>query len=160
MLYVDAAVLQVGLYVYNRRHNVSPHEAEGSSGLAGMIISALTAPIYVSSLVAAVLRRKGGFVTTPKGDAVTSADRSRHVSQAPAMERRSSVCRSALSFLLGQGSSRDAACGHSPRSWRVCCRSAIWGVHPWRAARRRQEHGQVHPRPSATLEIAQQGAER
>jgi cellulose synthase/poly-beta-1,6-N-acetylglucosamine synthase-like glycosyltransferase len=73
MLYVDAAVLQAGLYFFNRRHNVSPHEKEGSAGLAGMLISALSAPIYVSSLFAALRRRTSGFVTTPKGDA-TSAD--------------------------------------------------------------------------------------
>jgi len=35
MLYVDAAALQVGLYFYNRRHNVSPHEKKGSAGVAG-----------------------------------------------------------------------------------------------------------------------------
>lgn len=72
MLYVDAAVLQVGLYFFNRRHNVSPHEDEGSTGLAGMLISALSAPIYVSSLVAVALRREGGFVTTPKGDSASA----------------------------------------------------------------------------------------
>jgi hypothetical protein len=72
MLYVDAAALQVGLYFFNRRHNVSPHEKEGSAGVAGMLISALSAPVYVSSLVAVLLRRKGGFVTTPKGDASTT----------------------------------------------------------------------------------------
>ena len=71
MLYVDAAALQVGLYFFNRRHNVSPHEDEGSAGLSGMLISALSAPIYAASLMAAVLRRKGGFVITPKGDAQT-----------------------------------------------------------------------------------------
>jgi hypothetical protein len=69
MLYVDAAALSVGLYFYNRRHNVSPHEKEGSSGAAGMLISALSAPIYVSAIVAVLRRREGGFVTTPKGDA-------------------------------------------------------------------------------------------
>jgi cellulose synthase/poly-beta-1,6-N-acetylglucosamine synthase-like glycosyltransferase len=69
MLYVDAAALQVGLYFFNRRHNVSPHEDEGSAGLSGMVISALSAPIYAASLAAAVLGRKGGFVITPKGDA-------------------------------------------------------------------------------------------
>jgi hypothetical protein len=74
MLYVDAALFQVGLYVFNRRHNVSPHEEAGSSGLAGMVISTLCAPIYVASYVGAVLRRRAGFVVTPKGDS-TSPDR-------------------------------------------------------------------------------------
>jgi len=71
MLYVDAAALQVGLYFFNRRHNVSPHEKKGSAGLEGMLISALSAPIYAASLAAVALRRKRGFVTTPKGDAST-----------------------------------------------------------------------------------------
>jgi cellulose synthase/poly-beta-1,6-N-acetylglucosamine synthase-like glycosyltransferase len=72
MLYVDAAALQVGLYIYNRRHNVSPHEKQGSAGVAGMLISALSAPIYAASLAAVLMRRSSGFVTTPKGDARTA----------------------------------------------------------------------------------------
>jgi cellulose synthase/poly-beta-1,6-N-acetylglucosamine synthase-like glycosyltransferase len=74
MLYVDAALFQVGLYLFNRRHNVSPHEKSGSSGLAGMLASTLCTPIYVSSFVSALLRRTTGFVVTPKGDS-TSPDR-------------------------------------------------------------------------------------
>ncbi|WP_405799078.1 glycosyltransferase family 2 protein [Streptomyces sp. NBC_01506] len=68
MLYGNASALQIGLYIWNRRHNVSPHEPEGSGGLAGMAMSALSAPIYARSLLDAVLRRKSGFVVTPKGD--------------------------------------------------------------------------------------------
>ncbi|MFD3606638.1 glycosyltransferase family 2 protein [Streptomyces atroolivaceus] len=68
MLYGNASALQIGLYVWNRRHNVSPHEPEGSGGLAGMVMSALSAPIYARSLMDAVLRRKSSFVVTPKGD--------------------------------------------------------------------------------------------
>ncbi|MEA2418239.1 MAG: hypothetical protein QOE60_445, partial [Thermoleophilaceae bacterium] len=71
MLYVDAAALQIGLYFFNRRHNVSPHEKKGSAGVEGMLISALSAPIYAASLAAVALRRSRGFVTTPKGDAST-----------------------------------------------------------------------------------------
>jgi hypothetical protein len=71
MLYSDAAALQIGLYVWNRRHNVSPHEPEGSSGAAGMVMSALSAPIYARSLLDAVLRRKSRFVVTPKGDSAS-----------------------------------------------------------------------------------------
>ena len=71
MLYVDAAALQVGLYFYNRRHNVSPHEKKGSAGVAGMLISALSAPIYAASLAAVAMRKTSGFATTPKGDAGT-----------------------------------------------------------------------------------------
>jgi hypothetical protein len=67
MLYSDAAAFQVGLYLWNRRHNVSPHEPDGSGGLAGMAMSALSAPIYLKSLGSAVLRTRGRFVVTPKG---------------------------------------------------------------------------------------------
>ncbi|QKV95832.1 glycosyltransferase [Streptomyces sp. NA02950] len=74
MLYSDAATLQIGLYIWNRRHNVSPHEPEGSGGLAGMLLSALSAPIYAKSLCDAVLRRTSRFVVTPKGDS-SSPDR-------------------------------------------------------------------------------------
>ncbi|GAB1692399.1 glycosyltransferase family 2 protein [Krasilnikovia sp. M28-CT-15] len=74
MLYVDAALFQIGLYVFNRRHNVSPHETAGSSGAAGMLISTLSTPIYVASYFGALLGRKAGFVVTPKGDS-TSPDR-------------------------------------------------------------------------------------
>ncbi|WP_385620387.1 glycosyltransferase [Streptomyces sp. P8-A8] len=68
MLYGNASALQIGLYIWNRRHNVSPHEPEGSGGLAGMMMSALCAPVYARSLLDAVLRRKSSFVVTPKGD--------------------------------------------------------------------------------------------
>ncbi|MCC3779692.1 glycosyltransferase, partial [Streptomyces sp. UNOB3_S3] len=71
MLYCDAAALQIGLYVWNRRHNVSPHEPAGSSGAAGMVMSALSAPLYARSLAQAVLRRSSRFVVTPKGDSAS-----------------------------------------------------------------------------------------
>ncbi|MER5970086.1 glycosyltransferase family 2 protein, partial [Streptomyces sp. NPDC002055] len=71
MLYSDAAALQIGLYIWNRRHNVSPHEPDGSGGVAGMVMSALSAPIYARSLMDAALRRKSTFVVTPKGDSAT-----------------------------------------------------------------------------------------
>nr|WP_232544365.1 glycosyltransferase family 2 protein [Streptomyces buecherae] len=74
MLYSDAAALQIGLYIWNRKHNVSPHEPSGSSGTAGMALSAISAPIYAKSLCDAVLRRKSRFVVTPKGDS-SSPDR-------------------------------------------------------------------------------------
>ncbi|MFF7179164.1 glycosyltransferase family 2 protein [Streptomyces sp. NPDC008121] len=67
MIYSDAVALQIGLYLWNRRHNVSPHEPEGSGGLAGIAMSALSAPIYLMSLCSAVLRTQGRFVVTPKG---------------------------------------------------------------------------------------------
>jgi cellulose synthase/poly-beta-1,6-N-acetylglucosamine synthase-like glycosyltransferase len=72
--YVDVAVMQFLLYRFMRRHNVSPHEPEGSSGFSGMLVSALTAPIYARSLVKVVLRRKLTFNVTAKGTSA-SADR-------------------------------------------------------------------------------------
>ncbi|GAA3075995.1 hypothetical protein GCM10020000_71690 [Streptomyces olivoverticillatus] len=71
MLYCDAAALQIGLYLWNRRHNVSPHEPAGSSGAAGMVMSALAAPLYARSLGEALLRRRPRFVVTPKGAAAS-----------------------------------------------------------------------------------------
>ncbi|MFD6028224.1 glycosyltransferase family 2 protein [Streptomyces griseoluteus] len=71
MLYGNASALQIGLYLWNRRHNVSPHEPEGSGGIAGMVMSALSAPVYARSLLDAVLRRRSGFVVTPKGDSAS-----------------------------------------------------------------------------------------
>jgi cellulose synthase/poly-beta-1,6-N-acetylglucosamine synthase-like glycosyltransferase len=71
MLYGNASALQIGLYIWNRRHNVSPHEPEGSGGVAGMVMSALSAPIYARSLLDAVLRRKSRFVVTPKGESAS-----------------------------------------------------------------------------------------
>jgi cellulose synthase/poly-beta-1,6-N-acetylglucosamine synthase-like glycosyltransferase len=72
MLYADTAALQVGLYCWNRRHNVSPHESAGSSGVAGMFVSMLATPVYVSSLLAAVTGRRRTFVVTSKGAAAST----------------------------------------------------------------------------------------
>ncbi|GAA2799646.1 cellulose synthase catalytic subunit [Kitasatospora sp. CM 4170] len=71
MLYSDAAALQVLLYTWNRKHNVSPHEPAGSSGVAGMVMSALCGPIYAASFLQAALRRRSRFVVTPKGDSAS-----------------------------------------------------------------------------------------
>ncbi|GGW36132.1 glycosyl transferase [Streptomyces lucensis JCM 4490] len=71
MLYGNASALQIGLYVWNRRHNVSPHEPEGSGGVAGMVMSALSAPLYAKALIDSLLRRKSRFVVTPKGDSAS-----------------------------------------------------------------------------------------
>lgn len=69
MFYLDAAALQAGLYVWNRRHNVSPHESPGSFGSHGMFISMLSTPVFVSALGGALMRRGGSFVVTAKGQA-------------------------------------------------------------------------------------------
>ncbi|MFG3055075.1 glycosyltransferase family 2 protein [Kitasatospora sp. NPDC048239] len=71
MLYSDAAALQVLLYTWNRKHNVSPHEPAGSSGVAGMVMSALCGPIYAASFLQAVLRLRSRFVVTPKGESAS-----------------------------------------------------------------------------------------
>jgi len=72
--YVDVAAMQFLLYRFMRRHNVSPHEPAGSSGLSGMLVSALTAPIYARSLIKVLFRRKLSFNVTAKGSS-TSPDR-------------------------------------------------------------------------------------
>ena len=67
MLYVNSAVLHIGVYFWNRKHNVSPHEQEGSSGVAGMAMSAMSAPIYVQALSQALLRQRAGLRRDPQG---------------------------------------------------------------------------------------------
>lgn len=76
MAFALLILAQVALYDYNRRHNVSPFEKPGSSGMAGMLISILTAPVYLTALVATATRRRRAFVVTPKGETMT-ADRLR-----------------------------------------------------------------------------------
>jgi cellulose synthase/poly-beta-1,6-N-acetylglucosamine synthase-like glycosyltransferase len=66
-LYMMGLVMQFSLYFWNRRFNVSPHEPAGSYGVAGMAISALTAPIYFSALLRILLGKKPNFVVTTKG---------------------------------------------------------------------------------------------
>jgi cellulose synthase/poly-beta-1,6-N-acetylglucosamine synthase-like glycosyltransferase len=67
-IYVDLALVQFCFYASNRKHNVSPHEPKGSSGVAGMFISVLAAPVYVAALFGTLTGRKASFVVTPKGD--------------------------------------------------------------------------------------------
>lgn len=66
-LYVDATAFQLWVYLRNRRYNVSPYEAEGSSGVKGMLMSIFAAPIFAASLLATILRLPAKFVVTPKG---------------------------------------------------------------------------------------------
>jgi cellulose synthase/poly-beta-1,6-N-acetylglucosamine synthase-like glycosyltransferase len=65
-VYVDLAFVQFVLYAYNRRYNVSPHEPPGSSGVVGMWMSVMSAPIYVIALLQSLIGRAGIFVITPK----------------------------------------------------------------------------------------------
>jgi cellulose synthase/poly-beta-1,6-N-acetylglucosamine synthase-like glycosyltransferase len=69
-LYLMAVVLQISLYFWNRRYNVSPHETAGSYGVAGMALTSLVAPIYFSALLGVIFGRKTSFVVTTKGSAV------------------------------------------------------------------------------------------
>jgi cellulose synthase/poly-beta-1,6-N-acetylglucosamine synthase-like glycosyltransferase len=69
--YVDIAALQFLLYRFMRRHNVSPHESAGSSGLSGMLVSALTAPIYARSLLKVAFGRELTFNVTAKGSSAS-----------------------------------------------------------------------------------------
>jgi len=71
-LYIDTVVLQFGLYIWNRRYNVSPYEVEGSFGVVGMLMSVLASPLYASSLISTVLHRPARFVITPKGTAANA----------------------------------------------------------------------------------------
>jgi cellulose synthase/poly-beta-1,6-N-acetylglucosamine synthase-like glycosyltransferase len=67
--YVDIATMQFVLYWFMRKHNVSPHEKKGSSGLSGMVMSALTVPIYARSCIMVWLFGKTPpFAVTNKGD--------------------------------------------------------------------------------------------
>lgn len=66
-LYLMSMVMQLSLYFWNRRFNVSPHEPEGSWGVGGMLISSLAAPIYLSALFGIISGKKPGFVVTKKG---------------------------------------------------------------------------------------------
>ncbi|MCK9903048.1 glycosyl transferase [Parafrankia colletiae] len=70
-LYIDVFVARLLLYFWLRRFNVSPHEEPGSAGMNGIFVSVLCMPFYSTALVGAVLRRKLGFVVTPKGDAAS-----------------------------------------------------------------------------------------
>ncbi len=69
--YVDIAALQFLLYRFMRRHNVSPHESAGSSGLSGMLVSALTAPVYARSLLKVAFGRELTFNVTAKGSSAS-----------------------------------------------------------------------------------------
>ena len=101
MLYSDAAALQIGLYLWNRRHNISPHEPAGSCGVVGMVMSALSAPLYARSLAGALLRRRTTFVVTPKGG---SASPDRPATFATHLGWAAVFCGSLLaSVLLGHG---------------------------------------------------------
>ncbi|WP_232533926.1 glycosyltransferase family 2 protein [Plantactinospora sp. KBS50] len=59
------------LWLWLRRYNIAPHERE-EIGLTGMALALCTGPVYVAAGVAAMLRRRLGFVVTAKGKLRTS----------------------------------------------------------------------------------------
>ncbi|MGF7233896.1 MAG: glycosyltransferase family 2 protein [Frankia sp.] len=69
VLYAWAFASQLAIFLLGRSHTVSPFEPEGSLGLAGLLMSILSTPIYVASLLSALLGRPARFVVTPKGAA-------------------------------------------------------------------------------------------
>ena len=66
-LYLMTTVMQLSLYFWNRRFNVSPHEPAGSYGIAGMVLTTLAAPVYVAALMGVMTGRNVNFVVTKKG---------------------------------------------------------------------------------------------
>jgi cellulose synthase/poly-beta-1,6-N-acetylglucosamine synthase-like glycosyltransferase len=66
-LYFMSVILQLGAYFWNHRRDVSPFTPPGSFGVPGMVITSLTAPIYLSALFGVMLGRKVTFVVTKKG---------------------------------------------------------------------------------------------
>ena len=60
-------VLQLSLYFWSRQYNVSPHEQAGTYGVPGMLLSSLTAPIYLSALIGVLIGKTANFVVTTKG---------------------------------------------------------------------------------------------
>ncbi len=66
-LFMMLVIMQLSLYFWNRRYNVSPHEPTGSLGISGMFISVITAPIYLSALFGILINKKVSFVVTTKG---------------------------------------------------------------------------------------------
>jgi hypothetical protein len=67
-LYAMTLIMQLSLYFWNRRYNVSPHEVQGTFGVPGMAMSSLTAPVYLSALFGVIRGKKANFVVTSKGD--------------------------------------------------------------------------------------------
>jgi len=66
-LFMMLVIMQLSLYFWNRRYNVSPHEPKGSYGVSGMFISVITAPVYLSALIGMAIGKKVNFVVTTKG---------------------------------------------------------------------------------------------
>ncbi len=65
--YIDVFTMRLLLYLGLRKFNVSPHEAAGSFGVSGLLMSVLCTPFYSTSFTGAILRRRLKFDVTPKG---------------------------------------------------------------------------------------------
>jgi cellulose synthase/poly-beta-1,6-N-acetylglucosamine synthase-like glycosyltransferase len=132
-LYVDATIFQMWLYIRAREYNVSPSEAEGSTGVVGMLMSVLVSPMFASSLISTLLRRPAKFVVTAKGDA-SSGDGwftfRRHLQWAVLL-----IGALTASVVLGYAS--PEACLWPVASLIVCLTPIVL----WRVSRRRERKG-------------------
>lgn len=72
-LYLDVAASQLVLFLWARRLNVSAQEEAGSSGVGGLLMATMAAPVYAKAVADSALGRPARFVVTPKG-AAASAD--------------------------------------------------------------------------------------
>lgn len=71
VFYGWVAVVQIGMYVWSRKNNVSPFEHTASWGFYGMFMSVISAPVYAAALFNTILRKPVGFNVTPKGKHAT-----------------------------------------------------------------------------------------
>lgn len=71
LMYGWVAIIQIAMYVWARRGNVSPFEFSSSWGFYGMFMSIISAPVYTAVLFKTLLCRPVGFTVTPKGSHAT-----------------------------------------------------------------------------------------
>lgn len=74
LLTVDTLTLQLCLYFWNRRYNVSPYEDPESFGVIGMVMTVVSAPVYAVALIDTIIGRQAKFNVTPKGAAGRNGD--------------------------------------------------------------------------------------
>jgi len=70
-LWVNTMVGQLALLLWLRRMDISPYRRPESSGFDGLLLTMVSAPIYVASTVGALLCRKQNFVVTAKGEFIS-----------------------------------------------------------------------------------------
>ncbi|MDX2644652.1 glycosyltransferase [Streptomyces sp. PA03-1a] len=66
-LHGAAVAFRIALCLGTRGRNAGPHRPKGSFGVAGLLMSAVSAPLHVLSLVRTVLRRPPGRLATAEG---------------------------------------------------------------------------------------------